>query len=149
MSEMSNLCYLGKTRMSQSNFTQNKKVLLCECKRHTARHVASAHSVALSSDGRGGVPPSSPDRGYPPSSSNGSTPRHPSPFGQLGVPPISRMGVAHHKEGWGYSPISQIRVPPIGQMGVLPHWPDGSTNQVLTDRFLWKYHLPSSFGCGR
>ena len=38
----------------------NKKVLLHECKRHTARCIASAHYDGLSLNGAGGVTPSSP-----------------------------------------------------------------------------------------
>ena len=60
---------------------RNKKVLLCERKRHTAHHVASAHSAVLSGGGgcpghggypilgkppaRSGVPPPRPGLGYP------------------------------------------------------------------------------------
>ena len=49
----------------------NKKVLLCERKRHTARRVASDRCAVLSTDGGTpiqspqGVPPSSPDGVYP------------------------------------------------------------------------------------
>ena len=43
----------------------NKKVLLRERKRHTARRVASARYADLSSDGEGGMPHPVLDRGYP------------------------------------------------------------------------------------
>ena len=61
------------------NLLSNKKVLLCERKRHTARRVASARYAAPSPNGgRGGVPHPVPDggrgEGYPIQSQMGGTP---------------------------------------------------------------------------
>ena len=96
----------------------NKKVLLRERKRHTARHVASACYAALSQiqpmGGGRGIPPSSPDRGGGVScSGKWGTPSWLGvpPIGWMGVPPISKMGVP---------------LPPCWMNGgTLLHWPDG------------------------
>ena len=58
---------------TRGSFICNKKVLLCERKRHTAHHVAHACYTALSPGGTnhpvltGGVTPSSPNEGISPS----------------------------------------------------------------------------------
>ena len=112
------------------NFSENKKVLVRERKRHTARWVASARSAFLSPDGGGGtpiqswlgggglppsspddrgVPPSSPDMGVPPSSRDGGY-AHPITIGGYPIqsrpppPPVSWMGVPTLSAGWGYPP---------------------------------------------
>ena len=96
----------------------NKKVLLRERKRHTARHVASAHYAALSHrwggypgyppypnlrwvtppsrPGQGGPqvpPPSKPEMGYPPPSRPGQgVPQvSPLPRPEMGYPPVVGM----------------------------------------------------------
>ena len=105
-------------------FYTNKKVLLRERKRYTARRLASARSATLSPDeggwGAGVYPypllmgrgtPSSPNggypypvltRGYPPSiGKNGGTPCQE----RWGYPPT-------HQEGWGHSIPVRDGVPP-------------------------------------
>ena len=94
----------------------NKKVLLRERKRHTARRLARPRSAALSPDrlvGGGGVTPSSPDwRGIPSSPDGGGVPPS-SPGRGGGVPPISQMGVSPHQKGRG--------IPPVRKDGGIPH----------------------------
>ena len=88
----------------------NKKVLLREHKRHTARRVASAHSAAVSWPGGGyphpvliggGGTPSIPDHGgvYP----------HPVPIGGgARYPLISQMGISPPPSArWGYPPLAR------------------------------------------
>ena len=78
----------------------NKKVLLRERKRHTARHVVSARYAALSN---GGYSPHHPDlaQGYP------------------RYPPPSRPGWGTPLQEWGTLPLSRLvwGTPP-------PHHPD-------------------------
>ena len=100
----------------------NKRVILRERKRHTARRVASARYAGWgggtpSSHGGGGVTPSSHGGGY------------------LGYPPPSRPGWGTPTiQTWlGYSPTPQT-------------W-DGALPPEMVDK--WKHYLPSSFGCGR
>ena len=66
------------------NHDQQKKVLLCKCKRHTARCVVSTHSVVLSP----ADPPPLP-AGWPPPPPAGLTPRldWPPPAGLTPPPP--------------------------------------------------------------
>ena len=106
----------------------NKKVLLRERKRHTARHVASARYVG------GGVTPSS-HGGYPPPSRPGQgTPHHPdlarvTPHHPdlARIPPPSRpgWGTPHPRPGMGYPSHHQdlIGVPPT-----IKNWPGYSPN---------------------
>ena len=73
----------------------DKKVLLRERKRHTARRVASARYAALSNGWVGGVPPTIQTwPGYPP------------PLG-WGTPPPSRPGRVPPTPGMGYPPPSR------------------------------------------
>ena len=98
--------------------TENKKVLLCEHKRHTAHHIASTRYAALSNGGGGypiqswwGGTPSSHGGGYPIQSWGGGTlsshgrgyPRYPPGQTWDGVPPIQTWhGVPSHPDlGWG------------------------------------------------
>ena len=119
-------CYTPSTYCSLEPHPY-KKVLLCEHKRHTTCHTASAHSAALSPDRRE-VPPSIPDRGYP----------YPA---RLGIPhwpdgyPCSLDGGTSHQPGgvplllarWGY--------PPIGWMGYpAPISTGWGSPQVWTNR---------------
>ena len=107
MPEMSDLCHLGKMYIpnhlfwtqelssiaicwmkgtpNNRKFTPNKKVLLCECKRHTAHSIASDCFADQSPDG--GVP---------------------HPILDLGVP----QGTPHPDLGLG-TPCQQDGVPPI------------------------------------
>ena len=104
----------------------NKKVLLRERKRHTARRVASARYAALSSGGgrvTPGTPPSRPGQGYP-----GYHPHHPD---LAGVPPHPRPGMGYPPtiQTWpGYPPTQTWDgVPPTSDLGwvpPLPHHPD-------------------------
>ena len=82
----------------------NKKVLLRECKRHTACPVASARYAALCN---GGVP------------QVGGTPS------QVGAYPISALrGAPHLRSGWGTP--SQVGVPNL-RSGRVPHLRSGGT----------------------
>ena len=94
----------------------NKKVLLRECKRHTAHRAASARSAALSPDGWGGgeLPPSSPDGGRVP---------HLVLTGLTS--PDLEWGTPHPDLGRGYPSI-------LTWKGGTPHWPDGGIPPVLT-----------------
>ena len=85
-------------------FFKNKKVLLHECKRHTARRVASARYAALSNGGWGGSTPTIQTwpGGYPPCPDLGwgkppSRPGMGYPHSDLGYPP-------HPDLGWGTPP---------------------------------------------
>ena len=103
----------------------NKKVLLHERKRHTARCVASALSAALSPEGeRGtpiqsqrGVPPSSPDGAGTPIQSRWGYPHLVPTRGGTQVPPQPDGVSSPCQDGWGLPPPP----PPSGRMGV----PDG------------------------
>ena len=93
--------------MSSCENKTNKKVLLHEWKRHTARHVAALSPDLVTGGEVGGGDPSSPDRGIAPSSPN------------EGVPPSSLDrglgGIPHQPDG---TPLS-------GRMGVPPPPPIG------------------------
>ena len=78
----------------------NKKILLRERKRHTARHVASAHYADLLG-------------GYSVQSWTGGTPSF-----LMGVPPISWMGFLPSRPGMGYPPISWMGYPHLTWDGV-------------------------------
>ena len=127
-----------------------KKILPCECKRHTASCVASAccASGGTPSSHGGGVPPSRPgqDGGYPryppPSRPGLGTPNHPdlaglSPTIQtwLGYPPTSRPGSGTptiqtwlgypqpSRPGWGtpYHPdLAGVPIPHNPDLAVVP-----------------------------
>ena len=74
-------------------FKCTKKVLLRECKRHTAHHVESAHSATLSPDGVEGwgyFHPVPTGRGYPYPVPMGSTPSSSDREGYL--PPVPNGG---------------------------------------------------------
>ena len=107
-------CPLNLPLITIIKFKLNKKVLLRERKRTTVHRVASTRYTALSPDT--GVPPSSPNGGYP----------HPVLTG--GIPLSSPDGGTPHQERWVYT---------------LPIRKDGSTLPwVWTDRRLWKQYLP-------
>ena len=91
-----------KRKLSKNNKkdSKNKKVLLCEFKRHTAGCVATPRYDALASDR--GVPPSSTVGGYP-------------------IQSRGLLPMGHQQDGG--TPVRQMEEAP-GQMGV-PHWPDG------------------------
>ena len=106
----------------------NKKVLLCEHKRHTARRVASARYAALSHGWRGVPlvpptiqtwsggypPPSRPGMGYPTQTWDGVPP--PSRPGVRYPPPPSRprTGYPPSRPGWGYPGYSPPHHPDLG-----------------------------------
>ena len=123
----------------RSEINDNKKVLLCEPKRHTSHHVASAHCAALSNGGGavpypvlagrvphpssrwGGCNTSNPGqgRGYPIQSWPGEYPIQPLVFGVPhpvlagGVPhPALVFGVPHPVLAGGYP-----KVPPHLDLG--------------------------------
>ena len=154
----------------------NKKVLLCERKRHTARRVASTCCAGLVGGGRRGtpwrgVPPAggTPWWGVPPA--RGSTPAGGVPL--LGYPPVSWMG--YPPPGKGYPPSAGWgtphlwRVPPCLGRGYPPPplagWgtplsrpgkgvppPVSQMGYPPLDvnwQTNWKYCLSPSFGCGR
>ena len=101
---------------------KNKKVLLRERKRHTIRHVASAHYV-----GWGGYPIQS-WWGVP------GVPPHPDlAWGVLQVPPIQTWldGVSPHHDRMEYPPPSR---PGQGVPWVLPHHPDLAGVTLLPSR---------------
>ena len=80
----------------------NKKVLLCERKRHTDRGVSSTPSVVPVPRGGGGTHPAL-DGGYPHPWTDGGTPPHP----RLDVVPPSLSldgGTPPSKAGWGNTP---------------------------------------------
>ena len=93
----------------------NKKVLLRERKRHTARHIASTRYAALSNPDLvgGGVPHPDLVRGYPIQTWLGVPPHHPDLVGGTpGTPhPDLVRGVPHPDLVGGYP-------------GYLPHHPD-------------------------
>ena len=94
-------CHYRKRNLKENKveeiYKQNKKVLLRERKRHTARCVASARYAALSNGGGGGTPFSPGGGGYPrypwPGLDGGGgtldTPYH---LDLVGVPPRPGMG---------------------------------------------------------
>ena len=92
--------------VNNSDFTQfyNKIVLLHEHKRHTARHVASAHSAALCPNGYVGA----------------------TPIQSWGSTPILSQGGVSFSHNWiGVPPSGRMGVPLLGRMRVLPsgsHW---------------------------
>ena len=123
----------------------NKKVLLRECKRHTACHVASACYAALS-NGWGGTP-SSPGGGggtlgTPTPSRPGGYPRciPNNPDLVRGYPPPSRpgMGYPHPDLRWGTPTHTWERVPPHQDL----RW--GTPHPDLG----WGTPPPTDLGCG-
>ena len=103
----------------------NKKVLLHERKRHTARCVASALSAALSPEGERGTPIQS-QRGVPPSSPDGG-----------GTPIQSRWGYPHlvpTRGGYPGSPSARWSILPLsGWMGITPPPPTSSGRMGVPD----------------
>ena len=84
----------------------NKKVLMRERKRHTARHVASARYATLSNGwGRGGTP-SSPGGRYPhhPDLVGGGVPPNHPDLGWGTPPPRPEMGYPLPRPEMGYAP---------------------------------------------
>ena len=100
----------------------NKKVLLLERKRHTARHVANTTHYAVpvegtpfsilgpDLDGGGGVPHPADGGGYPWPGMG-----YPTFWPKMGVPSISRMGYSPCWDWMGYPP-------PIWKDGVTPNF---------------------------
>ena len=129
----------------ESNFTStvkqisNKKILLCERKRHTTRRVASACSAALSPDGRergGGTPIQSQWGGrsvYP----------QPVPMGDMYPDPVIMCrrypcqqddGTPDQQNGGtitirkdGSTPSGRIQYPPLAGWGTIPVRKEEST----------------------
>ena len=141
---ISSLCRLDCRFVNKKKFSY-KKLLQHERKRHTARHVASAHYAALSPDEGGGVRhlvldrgvPHPADRTVPLSFLMGGTPGY-TPCPDLdrgtpcqldGVPPPTRPGM-------GYSP------PPNPD----PRW---APSPKVGQTHLSKYNLPSYYVRGR
>ena len=83
-----------------TEISHNKKVLLREHKRHTARRVASARYAVLSNGG-GGTPSSHGGGGYPIQSWWGGTPSSPDWWWEGGYPIQSWLGVLHLVLTWG------------------------------------------------
>ena len=90
----------------RSILLRNKKVLLRECKRHTARCVGNARYAALS-NGWGGTP-SSPGGGYP----GYPSPTRPGRGGTPGTPPPSRLGTTQTWDGVSPLPRPGMGYPP-------------------------------------
>ena len=84
---------------TQTNF--NKKVLLHECKRHTACHIANTCYAALCNGGEGGAPSQVLCRGGYPISGLGGY-----PISGWGVPPIIQTWSGGYPPdlGWGTPP---------------------------------------------
>ena len=122
----------------------NKKVLLRERKRHTARCVASTRYVALCNGGglETGYPP--PDMGY---SLNMGYPLTWGTPWTWGTPQTwGTLWTWGTPQTWDGVPPTQTwdGVPPLSrpEMGYPPPWDvNWQTN--------WKQYLPPSFGCGR
>ena len=169
--------WAGPPSLIRFHSTDNKKVLLCECKRHTARHVVSTPSVVLTGypscpDLAGGVPcwgapylgTSHPDlAGYPPLDLAGYPPPRCLPHGILGnvakhygiqVPPRCLLhgilgNVAKHYGIW---------VPPCGQtegqtrVKTLPSrrttCAGGNNNFLMWDSKFLTQLLLQSYVCG-
>ena len=114
----------------------NKKVLLHEGKRHTARRITSAHYADLSLM-EWGTP--CPDLGLgPPISRMG----YPLSGPEMGYPPSRpRMGYPI----WTYDGYAPIQT----SGGVPPSHPDLGCSPPPQWWTKWKHYLPSSFGCGR
>ena len=136
----------------ERKFLCNKKVLLRDRKRHTARHIASAHYSALSNGGGGypiqswwgtpssyggGYPIPGLDRGYPIPGLEGGFPSSPdkgvsqgTPIQTwVGVPPVHTWnGVPPCRPWWG-TPLIQTwdEVTPYPDLGwsTPPHHLDG------------------------
>ena len=88
--------------------SNNKKVLLRECKRHTVRRIASGRYAALSPDWGGG------GEGHPYPDLDGGP--HVSPSGPGMGYPLSgpEIGLPPHQEGWG---CPRPTHPQSGRMG--------------------------------
>ena len=91
----------------------NKKVLLCECKRHTACCIAIASACYSGGTWRWGTPPGD---GVPPCPRLGYPPwRWGTPLSKVGVPsemgyPLFKVGVPPQR--WGNPPIQGWGTPP-------------------------------------
>ena len=119
------ICFKPAVTIDYSKLFYNKKVLLRECKRHTACRVASVRYAALSNWGGGGGTPSSLgwgwggtpsslgrggwvihpvlDGGYPIQSSTGGVPHPVHPV--LGTPPVLILDESTPPSaGWGTPP---------------------------------------------
>ena len=111
----------------------NKKVLLHECKRHTAHWVASAHYAALHNLG-----------GYP-ISGLGEYPRYPLPIPEMGVPPYPdlRCCTPLLRPGMGY---------PLPRPGLAYPYPDlrwGYSPEMWTDKQTEISTFPHPLDVGR
>ena len=110
----------------------NKKVLLRERKRHTARHVAVASACYFGGRGLPRIPAprhgmgTPPEMGYPPRHGMGYPPEmgYPPRHGmgyptEMGYPPIQGWGTPPF-QGWiGYPPQPRLdRVPPLSKAGL-------------------------------
>ena len=95
----------------------NKKVLLCEHKRHTTHCVASIPSVVLT--GGYPIPGPGPDGGYPHPALDGGTPPGEGTLPSkavwgtpiqdwMGVPPLQGWGYPLSKAGRGYPPGCEL-----------------------------------------
>ena len=118
--------FCKQSDLQRRDLTVNKKVLLRECKRHTARRVVSARSAALSPDGEAGgggggvvvVAPSSPDSGCVPQSN---------PNRGGGAPhPVLRV------VSWGNTSVRK-GYPLLGRMG----YPSGRLGVPPPFRIIW------------
>ena len=160
-----------------NNYYENKKVILRESKRHTARRVASTRYAALSNPdlvggypiqtwlgvppsrpGQGGTP-SRPGQGVPPTGMGYPPPEMGYPPNWDGVPLRPGMGYSS-RPGTEYPPQTWDRVPrPRPGMGYPPldlRWgtplprPEMGYPPAPPQVWTdWKDNLPSSFGCGR
>ena len=141
---------LSSTSVVQWSQTFNKKVLLRERKRYTARRVVSTRYVVKVGCTPSpilpmGIAPSCWGRTVPPIlTRNCGTP--PCPDLRWEHPPVLTWdrGTPHPTLRWGTLPSwSGIGIPPIGRTAVPPPPKSGCG---LTN---WKQYLPPSLGCGR
>ena len=127
-------CFFYLLQIHRMKHSSNKKVLLRERKRHTARRVASARY-----DGGGGGTPSQVQRGYPVPGPGREVPHPRSREGTLS----QLRGGTPSRPGWGEG------VPPSIQTwdGVIPPWPDLGWGTPPPARPRMGYpHLPQDLG---
>ena len=119
--------------------TRNKKVLLRECKRHTADLVGgylpqAGWGTPLSRPGKG-VPPSTPSAGWVPlplsRPGKVGTPPHPSRPGKVGTPHPSRPGKVGTPPTWeGRYPLEGRYPPHPSRPPLLEVWTDRQTENI-------------------